>query len=49
MFTAFQMGTGEGTLLFPENRLPEAALILKPHVKGKNVSPRAKRNTRFIS
>jgi len=44
LFTAFQVGDKEGTILFDESKLEEAALILGAMVKGKNVSPRSKRN-----
>lgn len=47
LFTLLSMGDGEGILLFPESRLPEAAEILRPYIKGKNVSPKSKRNKRY--
>jgi hypothetical protein len=43
IFIPFQIGNLEGTLLFKEPMLPHVAAILKPYVKGKNKSPRPKR------
>ena len=47
LFTLLSMGDCEGVLLFPETKLPEAATILKPYTKGRNVSPRSKRNQKY--
>ena len=47
LFTLLNMGDGEGILLFPESGLLEAAEILRPYIKGKNVSPRSKRNKKY--
>lgn len=44
LFTAFQLGDKESTLLFDESNIEEVALILGAMVKGANVSPRSKRN-----
>ena len=43
LFGIFQMGDSEATLLFPESRMEEAAIILKAKVLGKNLGPRPKR------
>ena len=49
IFTSFQMGDWEVTLLFPESKIEQAAAILRPIVKGANVSPKSKaRNSRFM-
>lgn len=48
MFTLFQIGDREAILLFPESMLPEAAIILKAYIQGRNISPRSKHNERFI-
>lgn len=47
IFTLLSMGDCGGVLLFPETKLPEAAIILKPYTKGSNVSPRSKRNAKY--
>jgi hypothetical protein len=47
LFTLLSMGDSEGILLFPESKLPEAAAILKPYIKGCKVSPRSKRNAKY--
>ena len=44
LFTPYQTGDKEGSILFDESELEEAALILGAMVKGKNVSPKSKRN-----
>ena len=44
LFRVFQHGDHEMSLLFPESRIEEAAVILKAKVQGKNISPRSKRN-----
>ena len=43
IFKPFQIGSAEGTFLFPESLLLEAAEVLRPYVKGKNMSPKPKR------
>lgn len=43
IFRPFQMGDKEATLLFDEKNLEQAAFILKPRTKGKNMNPRPKR------
>lgn len=49
IFTLFQMGDHEATLLFPESKMQQAAAILKPIIKGANISPKSKaKNSRFI-
>ncbi|NJD04658.1 MAG: hypothetical protein FIA99_19135 [Ruminiclostridium sp.] len=49
LFTAFQTGSSEGTLLFKESDMEEAAIILKAYTLGKNISPRSRtRNARFV-
>jgi hypothetical protein len=49
IFTPFQMGDREATLLFPESKMEQVAAILKPITKGKNISPKSKtRNSRYI-
>ena len=48
IFKPFQMGDTEAALLFPESLLYKAVEILKPYVQGANISPRAKRNARYI-
>lgn len=47
IFTVFIICDSEGVLLFPESKLPEAAAILKPYIKGCKVSPRSKRNAKY--
>jgi len=44
LFTTFQIGDKESTILFDESKIEEAASILSAMVKGKNVSPKSKRN-----
>lgn len=44
LFTAFQTGDKEGTVLFNESDIEKAISILGAIVKGANVSPRSKRN-----
>ena len=48
IFKPFQIGDTEVTLLFSESMLPEVAEILKPVVKGKEISPRSRRNIRYV-
>lgn len=43
LFTAYQTGNGEGTLLFNETDMETVAEILKPGVLGKNLNPKPKR------
>lgn len=47
LFKLLSMGDGEGILLFAETKLSEAASILRPYTKGKNVSPKSKRNAKY--
>jgi hypothetical protein len=44
LFTPFQIGDREGSVLFDESNIEDAAIILGAMVQGKNVSPRSKRN-----
>ncbi len=48
IFKPFRIGDSEAILLFPESLIQEAAAILKTYTKGQNVSPRSKRNAKFI-
>lgn len=43
IFRPFQMGGSEAVLLFDEKDMEQAAFILKPRTKGKNMNPRPKR------
>jgi hypothetical protein len=48
LFTQFLQSSSETMLLFPESKIEEASKILKPYVKGRNISPRSRtRNKRF--
>lgn len=47
LFKLLSVGDSEDILLFAESRLPEAAEILRPYIKGRNVSPRSKRNIKY--
>lgn len=48
IFKPYQTGDTEATLLFQESLMSEVAKILKPFVTGKGISPRSKRNKRFV-
>ncbi|NLU26148.1 MAG: hypothetical protein GXX00_03175 [Hungateiclostridium thermocellum] len=43
IFRPFSIGDPEGVLLFNEEDITQAAIILKARVKGKNLSPKPKR------
>lgn len=43
LFTKFQIGDKEGTILFKESDMGKVESLLKPRVLGKNVSPRPKK------
>lgn len=43
LFTSFQVGDSEGTLLFKESDMKAAAVILKARTKGKDMPARPKR------
>jgi hypothetical protein len=43
IFRPFQKGDKEATLLFAEKDMKQAAFVLKPRTKGKNMNPRPKR------
>lgn len=47
IFTPYQIGDKDGTLLFGESDMHKTANILKPIVQGRNTYPKSKKNIRF--